>query len=37
MGPGQVLRGLMGRLVPGAQAISCGTAAEVEAVLKLVA
>ena len=37
MGPGQVLRGLMGRLAPGAQTISCGTAAEVEAVLKLVA
>jgi [acyl-carrier-protein] S-malonyltransferase len=37
MGPGQVLRGLMGRLAPGAQTISCGTVAEVEAVLKLVA
>lgn len=37
MGPGQVLRGLIARLVPGAQAISCGTVAEVEAVLKLVA
>lgn len=37
MGPGQVLRGLVARLVPGAQTLSCGTVAEVEAVLKLVA
>jgi [acyl-carrier-protein] S-malonyltransferase len=37
MGPGQVLRGLVARLVPGAQTVSCGTRAEVEAVLKLVA
>jgi [acyl-carrier-protein] S-malonyltransferase len=37
MGPGQVLRGLVTRLVPGAQTIGCGTRAEIEAVLKLVA
>jgi [acyl-carrier-protein] S-malonyltransferase len=37
MGPGQVLRGLVSRLVPGAQTLSCGTAAEVETVLKMVA
>jgi len=37
MGPGQVLRGLIARLVPGAKAVSCGTVAEVEAMLKLVA
>lgn len=37
MGPGQVLRGLLARLVPGAQTIGCGTAAEVDALLKLVA
>lgn len=37
MGPGQVLRGMVTRLVPGAQTISCGTAAEVESLLKLVA
>jgi [acyl-carrier-protein] S-malonyltransferase len=37
MGPGQVLRGLVARLVPGAHTIACGTAAEVEAVLKLAA
>ena len=37
MGPGQVLRGMVTRLVPGAQALSCGTVAEVESLLKLVA
>jgi [acyl-carrier-protein] S-malonyltransferase len=37
MGPGQVLRGMITRLIPGSQAISCGTVAEVEALLKLVA
>ena len=37
MGPGQVLRGMVTRLVPGAQALSCGTAAEVESLLELVA
>jgi [acyl-carrier-protein] S-malonyltransferase len=37
MGPGQVLRGLVARLVPGALTVSCGTTAEVEAVLRLVA
>lgn len=37
MGPGQVLRGMVARLVPGAQALSCGTPAEVESLLELVA
>lgn len=37
MGPGQVLRGMVSRLVPGAQTISCGTAAEVDSLLKMVA
>lgn len=37
MGPGQVLRGMVARLVPGAKTICCGTAAEVEALLRLVA
>lgn len=37
MGPGQVLRGLVSRLIPGAQTVSCGTVAEVEAILRLVA
>ena len=37
MGPGQVLRGMVSRLVPGSQTISCGTAAEVESLLKMVA
>ncbi len=36
MGPGQVLRGMVSRLVPGSQTISCGTAAEVESLLKMV-
>lgn len=37
MGPGQVLRGLVSRLVPGAQTVSCGTAAEIETLLGMVA
>lgn len=37
MGPGQVLRGMVTRLVPGARAFSCGTAAEVASLLELVA
>lgn len=37
MGPGQVLRGMAARLAPGARTISCGTAAEVESLLDLVA
>lgn len=37
MGPGQVLRGMVSRLVPGAQTFSCGTPAEVESLLELVA
>jgi [acyl-carrier-protein] S-malonyltransferase len=37
MGPGQVLRGLISRLVPGAQTFSCGTSAEIETLLKMVA
>ncbi len=37
MGPGQVLRGMVSRLAPGSQTISCGTAAEVESLLKMVA
>jgi [acyl-carrier-protein] S-malonyltransferase len=36
MGPGQVLRGMVSRLVPGCQTISCGTAAEVDSILKMV-
>jgi [acyl-carrier-protein] S-malonyltransferase len=37
MGPGNVLTGLMGRLVKGARTFSCGTPAEVEKLLQLVA
>ncbi|HEU4748347.1 MAG TPA: ACP S-malonyltransferase [Gemmatimonadaceae bacterium] len=37
MGPGQVLRGMITRLVPDAQSLSCGTPAEVESLLELVA
>jgi len=37
MGPGNVLSGLMGRLVKGARTFSCGTAPEVEKVLQMVA
>lgn len=37
MGPGAVLAGLVPRLVPGAKAVSCGTPADVEKLLQLVA
>jgi [acyl-carrier-protein] S-malonyltransferase len=37
MGPGTVLSKLMGRLVPGAKHATCGTTAEVERLLQLVA
>jgi [acyl-carrier-protein] S-malonyltransferase len=37
MGPGNVLSGLMGRLVKGARTFSCGTVAEVEKLLQTVA
>ena len=37
MGPGNVLTGLMGRLVKGAKTFACGTAAEVEKLLQMVA
>lgn len=37
MGPGNVLSGLMGRLVKGARTFSCGTAAEVDKLLQMVA
>jgi [acyl-carrier-protein] S-malonyltransferase len=37
MGPGNVLSGLMGRLVKGARTFSCGTVAEVEKLLQMVA
>jgi hypothetical protein len=37
MGPGNVLTGLMGRLVKGARTFACGTAAEAEKLLQLVA
>lgn len=35
MGPGAVLTGLVKRLAPGCTTMTCGTAAEVEALLKL--
>jgi len=35
MGPGAVLTGLVKRLAPGCQYLTCGTAAEVEALLRL--
>ena len=35
MGPGAVLSGLVKRLAPGCTTMTCGTAAEVEALLKL--
>lgn len=35
MGPGAVLTGLVKRLAPGCQYLTCGTAAEVEALLQL--
>jgi len=37
MGPGNVLTGLMGRLVKGARTLACGTVAEVEKLLQMVA
>lgn len=37
MGPGNVLTGLIGRLVKGARTFACGTAAEVEKLLQMVA
>ena len=37
MGPGNVLSGLMGRLVKGAQTFACGTPAETEKLLQMVA
>jgi len=37
MGPGNVLTGLMGRLVKGARTLACGTAAEVDKLLQMVA
>lgn len=37
MGPGNVLTGLMGRLVKGARTFACGTAGEVEKLLQMVA
>jgi [acyl-carrier-protein] S-malonyltransferase len=36
MGPGNVLTGLMGRLVKGARTFACGTAAEVEKLQQMV-
>ncbi len=37
MGPGNVLTGLMGRLVKGARTFSCGTGAEVDKLLQMAA
>jgi len=37
MGPGNVLTGLMGRLVKGAKTFACGTAAEVDKLLQMIA
>lgn len=37
MGPGNVLTGLMGRLVKGAKTFACGTAPEVDKLLQMVA
>ena len=37
MGPGAVLTGLVPRLVPGAKAVSCGSPADVEKLLQMVA
>jgi [acyl-carrier-protein] S-malonyltransferase len=36
MGPGNVLTGLMGRLVKGAQTFACGTAADVEKLQQMI-
>jgi malonyl CoA-acyl carrier protein transacylase len=37
MGPGAVLTGLVPRLVPGAKAVACGTPADVDKLLQMVA
>ena len=37
MGPGNVLTGLMGRLVKGARTFACGTSADVDKLLQMVA
>jgi [acyl-carrier-protein] S-malonyltransferase len=37
MGPGNVLTGLMGRLVKGVKTFACGTASEVDKLLQMVA
>jgi [acyl-carrier-protein] S-malonyltransferase len=37
MGPGNVLTGLMGRLVKGAHTFACGTAVDVDKLLQMVA
>jgi len=37
MGPGNVLTGLMGRLVKGAKTFACGTAPEVDKLLQMIA
>jgi malonyl CoA-acyl carrier protein transacylase len=37
MGPGNVLSGLTGRLAKGARTFACGTAAETEKLLQMVA
>ena len=37
MGPGNVLTGLMGRIVKGAKTFACGTASEVDKLLQMVA
>ncbi len=37
MGPGNVLAGLMARLVKGAKAFACGTAADIDKLLQMVA
>ena len=37
MGPGNVLTGLMKRIVPGARTATCGTVADIENVLSQVA
>jgi len=36
MGPGNVLTGLMGRLVKGARTFTCGTASDVEKLQQMV-
>ena len=37
MGPGNVLTGLMARIVKGARTFACGTAAEVDKLIQMVA